>query len=303
MYSVPLIAHPLLLSALDVKLSSTKSQSATRKRRFRYYANLMQVFQQRYDGTDKVAAFIQQTLQLADGILPRPRGRTLSSSSDASETGSGPSGKCSSWSELFADFPKLYLRLLFALDYAFSRGYFPPYGEVQGFCGGDDIPDAGESESMKPSRSEGISGLGIRASISPYTDLGSGSGSGGQMPMHLTNLYSLVDSEQQQQDHIFPASPAEPYTAPGCETQVLDPLVIPAYNPMLDSDYAYPAHLPFAQQNYEYGVYQLHDSGMLDENGRPEFLNLGSSSSESYSDIVTRPVGVGEEGFVCMGDG
>lgn len=302
-YSVPLIAHPLLLSALDVRLASTKSQSATRKRRFRYYANLMQVFQQRYDGTDTVAAFIQQTLQLAGYILPRPQARGLPSGSDQSAAGSPSSGKCSSWSELFADFPKLYLRLLFALDYALSRGYFPSYGGVQGFLGGDDIhikgdDGAGEIGSIQHSISDGIPGSGVRASTSsPYMAFASGSGSDGHAP---TNLYTLLDSEQQQQQQQNSQQnfPAEPYTVPYCETQALDPLVIPTYNPMLDSEYTYPGHLPFTQQNYDCGVHQLRESGMLDANGSPDFLSLGSSSSESYSDIVALPVGVGEEGCV-----
>lgn len=298
-YSVPLIAHPLLLSALDVRLASTKSQSATRKRRFRYYANLMQVFQQRYDGTDTVAAFIQQTLQLAGYILPRPQARGLSSGSDQSAAGSRSSGQCSSWSELFADFPNLYLRVLFALDYALSRGYFPSYGGVQGFLGGDDIhirgDGAGEIGSIQHSIPDGISAVVRSASTSSaYMDFASGSGSGGHAP---TNLYNLLDSEQQQQNSQQ-TIPAEPYTAPYCETQALDPLVIPTYNPMLDSEYTYPGNLPFTQQNYDCGTYQLRESGMLDANGSPDFLSLGSSSSESYSDIVALPVGVGEEGCV-----
>lgn len=61
-------ALPLLLNALDVKLSASKSQSATRQRRFRYYAEVMQLYRDRYDGTDGVAIFIQQALRFADTL-------------------------------------------------------------------------------------------------------------------------------------------------------------------------------------------------------------------------------------------
>lgn len=258
----------------------------------------MQVFQQRYDGTDTVAAFIQQTLQLAGYLLPRlqEQARGRSSNSNHSETGSRASSRCSSWSELFVESPKLYLRLLFALDYAISRGYFPSHGEVQRGLGGEDIDfhlkenGTGEPEtvSMPVCSSEGFSGLGItEPTSSPYMDLASGSGLGGQMAMNLTNVYTLLDSEQQQQS--LNISSAEPYTAPDYERQVFDPLVLPPYNPMLDSEYAYPGHVPFTHQNYAYGMYQQH------ENGGPDILHLGSSSSESYSDTVAFPVAVWEE--------
>lgn len=59
-------ALPLLLNALDVKLSASTSQVATRKRRLRYYAEIMQLYRDRYDGTDGVAVFIQQALRFAD---------------------------------------------------------------------------------------------------------------------------------------------------------------------------------------------------------------------------------------------
>lgn len=260
----------------------------------------MQVFQQRYDGTDTVAAFIQQTLQLAGYLLTRlqeqEQARGRSSNSDYSEAGSRSCSKCSSWSELFAESPKLYLRLLFALDYAIARGHFSSYGEVQRGLGGEDIDihlreddGIGEPETvvMPVCGSEGLSGLGITESTSsPYMDLASGSGLGGEMATNLTNVYNLLDSEQQQQS--LKISTAEPYTAPDYERQVFDPLVLPPYNPMLDSEYAYPGHVPFTHQNYEYGMYQPHD------NGGPDILHLGSSSSESYSDTVAFPVGGGE---------
>lgn len=68
LHRIAYTALPLLLNALDVKLSASKSQSATRQRRFRYYAEVMQLYRDRYDGTDGVAVFIQQALRFADTL-------------------------------------------------------------------------------------------------------------------------------------------------------------------------------------------------------------------------------------------
>ncbi|KAL4957088.1 hypothetical protein BDW69DRAFT_180972 [Aspergillus filifer] len=157
--ALPLIAHPLLLSALDVKLSSTKSQSATRKRRFRHYANLMQGFQCRYDGTDTIAGFIQRTLVLAEDMLP------------PSQMGRVPgigSRRCNSWSELFCNRPAIYLRLSLALNLALKRRYFPqtmqPHRHLGDHADVTVIPDADASTQIpadmpksRPARSPNMS--------------------------------------------------------------------------------------------------------------------------------------------------
>ncbi|KAL3490207.1 hypothetical protein BJX62DRAFT_252131 [Aspergillus germanicus] len=360
--TIPLTAHPLLLSALDVKLSSTKSQSATRKRRFRYYANLMQVYQLRYDGTDTVAGFIQQTLQVADWILPRAavgfgvrvrgaEGASSSSSSTAGAQGQGsgvdsgmkggrggstsPAPAPASWSELFAEYPKLYLRLTLALDYGFSRGYFPAYTEIHELLGGGDGDvgprgldaslgtGAGSGSGSMPASS--ILASDLRASpTSPSFAPGPGPGpdstpglapnlvSGTGQVVNLANLYTLLEPEHQhRQQHQQPLVP--PQTLPSqhgqatmtsTETTVLDPLVIPSYNPMLEQ-YAYATQLSstqlsYAHPDYSCGMYTLRDGPLLDDSGSPEFLNLGSSASE-YSDGVLGSgamVGMVEEGVV-----
>ncbi|KAL2798011.1 hypothetical protein BJX66DRAFT_347625 [Aspergillus keveii] len=346
--TIPLTAHPLLLSALDVKLSSTKSQSATRKRRFRYYANLMQVYQLRYDGTDTVAGFIQQTLQVADWILPRAAGgfgvRGQGSSAESGAKGgrggsTSPPPAPASWSELFAEYPKLYLRLTLALDYGFSCGYFPAYTEIHELLGGGegDIGPRGLDTSLGPGARSG-SGSGsmpassilasdLRASpTSPSFAPGPGPGPGsnpglapnlvsgtGQV-VNLASLYTLLEPEHQhqhRQQHQQPLVP--PQTVPSqhghatmtnTETTVLDPLVIPSYNPMLEQ-YAYATQLSstqlsYAHADYSCGMYTLRDGPLLDDSGSPEFLNLGSSASE-YSDGVLGSgamVGMVEEGVV-----
>ncbi|KAL5359060.1 hypothetical protein BJX96DRAFT_174017 [Aspergillus floccosus] len=117
-------ALPLLLNALDIKLSTSRLQSVTRKRRFRHYANVMQLYQDRYDGTDSVAMFIQKTLQFASSML-------IPQSQDAHNPGS----VSQSWSEIFSQNPQLYLRIALSLDYAFTCGHFPEDTELPGLIG------------------------------------------------------------------------------------------------------------------------------------------------------------------------
>ncbi|KAL4895622.1 hypothetical protein BDV59DRAFT_199621 [Aspergillus ambiguus] len=135
-------ALPLLLNALDIKLSTSRLQSATRKRRFRHYANVMQLYQDRYDGTDSVAMFIQKTLQFASSMLI-PRNQ------DPEGSGSSISH---SWTEMFSQNPQLYLRIALSLDYAFTCGHFPEATELPGLIGNlmadSEAPHSGSSISV-----------------------------------------------------------------------------------------------------------------------------------------------------------
>ncbi|KAL2848972.1 hypothetical protein BJX68DRAFT_276164 [Aspergillus pseudodeflectus] len=312
--TILLTAHPLLLSALDVKLSSTKSQSATRKRRFRYYANLMQVYQHRYDGTDTVAGFIQQTLQVADYLLPRAgvgfgvRVRGEDEGNGAQGQGSagaesGTNGKrCgrtspnlapASWSELFANYPKLYLQLTLALDYGFSRGYFPAYTEIHELLGGgsgDVDPTGLDTSSLGPGPGPGpgLGSVSVCASIPASSILASdlrasptsasfGSGPtahfsapnlvlGTGQVANLANLYTLLEPEHQPQPQyqnrhpppppLLQALPSQqgPAVLTSTDTTILEALVIPSYNPML-KQYAYPTQLPSSQLSFMHQDY------------------------------------------------
>ncbi|TPX21289.1 hypothetical protein DIZ76_015245 [Coccidioides immitis] len=112
-------ALPLVLNALDVKLSGSGSQSATRKRRLRYYAEVMQLYRSRYDGTDDVAVYIREILHFAEAqnlsILEKPL------------EGDDPnvSQETRGWAEVFIRQPRFYLRLSLTLDYALARGRYP----------------------------------------------------------------------------------------------------------------------------------------------------------------------------------
>ncbi|KAK2774854.1 hypothetical protein FQN53_003469 [Emmonsiellopsis sp. PD_33] len=139
-------ALPLVLNALDVKLSGTTSQSATRKRRLSYYAEVMQLYRNRYDGTDYVALLIQQVLRFAEGqnllisIQPGAAGNLMPDSANGNGEGNSntstalterPNKQLSigkgtkSWAEVFVRQPRLYLRLSLSIDFAFARGQYP----------------------------------------------------------------------------------------------------------------------------------------------------------------------------------
>ena len=64
--SVAYTAFPLVLIALDAKFSESTSESAARKNLFRYYAQIMELYRTRYDGSDAVAVYIKQVLQLVE---------------------------------------------------------------------------------------------------------------------------------------------------------------------------------------------------------------------------------------------
>jgi hypothetical protein len=55
-----------VLNALDVKFSDSSTESNTRKSLFRYYAEIMELYRKRYDGTDAIALTIQQMLQFVE---------------------------------------------------------------------------------------------------------------------------------------------------------------------------------------------------------------------------------------------
>ncbi|KLJ05857.1 hypothetical protein EMPG_10711 [Blastomyces silverae] len=141
-------ALPLVLNALDVKLSGTTSQSATRKRRLSYYAEVMQLYRNRYDGTDYVALLIQEVLRFAEkqnlliSFQPNEPSSVMSSPNTSSDNGKEDSNKSSplteasngpapsnkrtkSWSEVFIRQPRFYLRLSLSIDFAFARGQYP----------------------------------------------------------------------------------------------------------------------------------------------------------------------------------
>ncbi|EEH42840.2 uncharacterized protein PADG_07660 [Paracoccidioides brasiliensis Pb18] len=146
--AVAYTALPLVLNALDVKLSGTTSQSATHKRKLGYYVEIMQLYRNRYDGTDYVAFLIQQVLKFAESqnltvsFLASAGANVVSNSTNDDSDVSGDTDTSTaltersnsdkaaengtkSWGEVLVRQPRLYLRLSLSLDIAFARGQFP----------------------------------------------------------------------------------------------------------------------------------------------------------------------------------
>ncbi|EEH34680.2 hypothetical protein PAAG_05729 [Paracoccidioides lutzii Pb01] len=146
--AVAYTALPLVLNALDVKLSGTTSQSATHKRQLGYYVEVMQFYRNRYDGTDYVAFLIQQVLKFAESqnltvsFQASAGTNVMSNSTNNDSDVSGDTNTSTaltersnsdkfaengtkSWGEILVRHPRLYLRLSLPLDIAFARGQFP----------------------------------------------------------------------------------------------------------------------------------------------------------------------------------
>ncbi|KAL4864854.1 hypothetical protein BDV12DRAFT_211348 [Aspergillus spectabilis] len=281
--TTPLIAHPLLLLALDTKLALTKSQSATRKRRFRYYATLMQIYQSKHEGTDAVAGFIQRTLQVADLINSRA---TAKEKTVPDRDSGNTKWSVSSWSELFSSHPGVYLRISLALDLAFRRGWYPGYEEIYGILGSTDGDWTGGAR---------LDFMVLRSNtLSSEVDLGiDDAGETAGLGLHLGNTDTFLDfeggtDEKQQLEQQIDDKRGIPSVLMGDSTApVLNSLVIPTYNTIMNAEYAYSAQLSstqfsFAHQDYVCGTYEIRGQDILDERGSPEVLNLGSSGSEAY---------------------
>ncbi|KAL4789283.1 hypothetical protein BDV19DRAFT_395188 [Aspergillus venezuelensis] len=294
--ALPLVAHPLLLSALDVKISSTKSQSATRKRRFRYYANLMQVFQSRYDGTDTIAAFIQRTLVLAEDMFPPPHGGRVPA---------GRSRKCNSWSELFCNRPEVYLRLSRSLDMALKRGYFPQTTGAHRHLGEHaDVtvtPDIDASTQIsannpgpKPNRSPNIQGLSPKREPELKQEAWA----------DLMKSYSLTEFRHNHLPEQLPYQATSNHSIEAGLTASVDPALrlnapLPVgYDAYLGSNYTHPVHLAlcngYGLLGYGVSIIQGETADILEGMPEPPIDIHGMYSSgsdmEFYSSTVAPPL-------------
>ncbi|KAL5336909.1 fungal-specific transcription factor domain-containing protein [Aspergillus crustosus] len=260
--TMPLIAHPLLLSALDPRLASNKSQAATRKRRFRYYATLMQIYQARYEGTGTVAGFIQRTLQVAEGVVPRVASQTQTQTQTQSRDLHMDVG-VSSWSELFVSRPSVYLRLSLLLDVAFRRGWYayPGYQEIYKMLG-----TGGKAKNRGP---DGINATGMGFMVlRSNVKAGENDTCAGGEASGLVSFDTFLDTsggmvEKQEQEggglHLFSDSGA--ISIPAIRTsraQVLDSMALSSYDQAMAAEYAYPLHLQSTlsfstQGNLDYG--------------------------------------------------
>ncbi|KAM5356478.1 hypothetical protein ACJ41O_003124 [Fusarium nematophilum] len=121
------IAFPLMLSSLDDKISSARSESESDQTISHCHAQAMHLCSKRFEGAEDISRMITQILHSAPIQLPR----RLFEGNHAQGGGGGgippsPRGKSSSgarWDEIFVT--RLYLRLRLSLDYALVTGKPP----------------------------------------------------------------------------------------------------------------------------------------------------------------------------------
>ena len=118
-YSVAYTALPLVISALDVKMSPSSSQS--RAHYLETYSKSIELYSKRYNGIDTVSSMMERILEEAES---NSRNLCLPTS-DFSHQDTKPSSDTSEWFQIFVKHPKLHLRVAFSFDLSFSTGKFP----------------------------------------------------------------------------------------------------------------------------------------------------------------------------------
>ena len=141
--AVAYAALPLALHALDVKLSSSTSQTAIKQRRLDIFLAAMKVWQTQYSGADQVSENIAKVIGLLEfeGLENYRRGHgSIFDSTDSASTASASSAlqrrppskvaEVRDWGDVFVGQPGCYLRLVLTLDLAMSRGKYPDESDL-----------------------------------------------------------------------------------------------------------------------------------------------------------------------------
>lgn len=146
-------ALPLVLHDLDVKLSTTESQTARKQRRLNIYTEAMKVLQLQYDGTDEVSDILGTILNYIIVDTPTQSCRFNMSGESPEKQENQFGGKSTSvvpikylkaindWGDVFLRRTSLYLRLCITLDLFLSKGRLPD---------NTDFPSALQSPSPSP---------------------------------------------------------------------------------------------------------------------------------------------------------
>lgn len=129
--AVAYTALPLILTALDLKMSSDPAEATARRLELEVYVEAMRLYRKRYDGTEQLSSIVEKLLHDAE-----PETRRICSASGAStpERSLVLSRKSKDWSDILNQRPKVYLRLTLALDMALSRGKFPEESDFPTGC-------------------------------------------------------------------------------------------------------------------------------------------------------------------------
>ncbi|OBT58755.1 hypothetical protein VE04_00730 [Pseudogymnoascus sp. 24MN13] len=117
--AVAYTALPLVISALDVKMSPSSSQS--RAHYLETYRKSIELYSKRYNGIDTVFSMMERILEEAES---NSRNLCLSTSHFSHQDASHLSDT-SDWFQIFVKHPKLHLRVAFSFDLSFSNGKFP----------------------------------------------------------------------------------------------------------------------------------------------------------------------------------
>jgi hypothetical protein len=120
--AVAYTALPLILTALDLKLSSDPAEATARRLELEVYVEVMRLYRKRFDGVEQLSSVVERLLNDAE---PETRRICSTSGTTTLERSLVVSKKSKDWSDILKQRPKVYLRLALALDMALSRGSFP----------------------------------------------------------------------------------------------------------------------------------------------------------------------------------
>ncbi|KAH8706045.1 hypothetical protein BGW36DRAFT_436248 [Talaromyces proteolyticus] len=112
-------AFPMILSAVDLKLSSSFPQLTSRQQQLNCFAKVVRQSQSLYDVMDEAAILFNRILHLAYSMI-----KGLFLQQDHSSA-AGLKSRTSSWHDAFLRCPRFHLRLSAAMDYSLSYGHYP----------------------------------------------------------------------------------------------------------------------------------------------------------------------------------
>jgi hypothetical protein len=141
------VGMPLILTAIDVKLSSSYDEMAARKKRLDALSGIVRHSETLYDVTDFVAVGINHILQLAylttknlflrckqpseqellgsNALPPLPIGERSLLRTESQQPGSRALGRATSWVDAFTLWPRAYLLISTSVDYSLQVGRLP----------------------------------------------------------------------------------------------------------------------------------------------------------------------------------
>ncbi|KAH8699232.1 hypothetical protein BGW36DRAFT_358735 [Talaromyces proteolyticus] len=116
------VGMPLILSAIDLKLSPSYSQMLVRRNRLNKFAEIIRQSRSLYEVTDLVAAGTNQILQLAYAIIKelflRRKGKSILRRSSFKP-------RATTWNEAYLRYPRAYLYISKSVEYGLSLGRLP----------------------------------------------------------------------------------------------------------------------------------------------------------------------------------